>query len=197
MESEEDIHCIAVAEDGEQAVKLTGEYTPDVALIDIEMPKVDGIEAARQIKMANPATAVIILSAYKDDNYVLACMENGVNGYLLKDVHRSELINAIRIVHAGEGVFNLEVTKSVLHGLATSKDKEQSDFSGLHCREFEVLKLAAGGMSNKEIARTLGISIQTVGTHFVNIFRKLEVGSRMEATLYALKKRWFTIDELS
>lgn len=201
LEGIEDMCCIAVADDGEQAINMVKEHSPDVVLMDISMPKVDGIEATRKIKQNNPKTSVIILSAYKDDNYVLACLENGVNGYLLKDIHRTDLINAIRIVSSGELVFNLEVARRFMHNSRSCDypgrpSIEKPNFNGLHDREFQILRLAAKGMSNKEIALKLSISVQTVGTHFVNIFRKLDVGSRVEAIIYALKQHWFTIDEL-
>lgn len=197
LENEEDMECVATAEDGEQAVKLTQELLPDVVLIDVAMPKVNGIDAAKQIKAVCPGTAVVMLSAYKYNYYILACIQVGVEGYLLKDMPRSALISAIRLVHAGEGVYNLKAVGKVLSELATNRVRGKSVLSKLNSRELQVLRLAAMGMGNQEIGSELGISKHTVATHFVNIFRKLGVESRTEATLYALKEGWFTVEDLS
>ena len=121
--TEEDMECVAVAEDGEQAVKLARESCPDVAIIDVAMPNMNGIEATREIKKACPNTAILVVSAYKYDHYVLACFEAGADGYLLKDnVLGESLTNAIRMIHAGESVFDHEVSK-VIRKLAVEKDK--------------------------------------------------------------------------
>jgi DNA-binding NarL/FixJ family response regulator len=197
LKSEEDMDCVALAKDGEEAVRLAKELLPDVALIDIEMPKMDGIEAAKQIKTACPATAVIMVSGYKYAHYILASVEAGVDGYLLKHTPRRELINAIRMVHYGQGVFSLEATAKVLRGIATEKSGEEMSLGSLHPRELEVLKMTARGMTNKEIAAKLCISPHTVGTHLVNIFRKLGVDTRTEATLYTLKEGLLTVDDLT
>ncbi len=197
LKSEGDMDCVALAEDGEEAVRLAKELLPDVALIDIEMPKMDGIEAAKQIKTACPTTAVIIVSGYKYAHYILASVEAGVDGYLLKHTPRRELINAIRMVHSGQGVFSLEATAKVLRGIATEKYREKISLGLLRPRELEVLKMTARGMTNKEIAAELCISPHTVGTHLVNIFRKLGVDTRTEATLYTLKEGLLTVNDLT
>lgn len=195
-EAEEDLECIAKVDDGEQAVKLAKELVPDVAIIDIAMPKMNGIEAAKQIKEDFPSTAVLIISAYKYDYYLLACLRAGVDGFLLKDAPPTEIVNAIRMVHAGRGVFDLETAGKLMRDLATSKDTGSLGSSELCLRELEVLKLAAKGMGNKEIADKLCISEHTAGSHLAHIFRKLGVQSRTEAILHALKQGWFNIDDL-
>lgn len=195
-EVEEDLECIAKVEDGEQAIRLTKELVPDVAIIDIAMPKVNGIEAAKQIKADCPTTAVLVISAYKYDYYILACFKAGIDGYLLKDTPPAEIANAIRTVHAGKGVFDLEATGKLMHDLATNKDMGSLGSIEMGVRELEVLKLAAKGWGNKEIADKLCISEHTVGSHFAHIFRKLGVTSRTEALLYALKQGWFNINDL-
>lgn len=195
-EAEEDLECIAKVDDGEQAVRLTKDLVPDVAIIDVAMPKMNGIEAAKQIKEDSPTTAVLIVSAHKYDYYILACLRAGVDGYMLKDAPPAHIANAIRMVHAGEGVFDLETTGKLIHDLAASKDEGSLGSSELRTRELEVLKLVAKGMGNKEIADKLCISENTVGSHFAHIFRKLGVQSRTEAILYALKQGWFNIDDL-
>ena len=194
LNTEKDMSCMAAADSGEEGVKLTKKLLPDIALIDINMPGMDGIEVAKQIKAACPDTAVLMLSAYKYPYYVLSCLQLGVDGYMLKNAPRSELVNAIRMIHAGEGVFSIEATSKVMSSLGT--DKEKAGTNALRKRELEVLKLAASGMANKDIASQLGISSNTVGTHFVNIFRKLGAQSRTEAILRALKEGWFILDEI-
>jgi len=196
LDHEEDIECVAVAQDGEEVVALTKQHVPDVVLIDIAMPKVDGIEAAKQIKSACPTTAVLMLSAYKHDRYVYACMRAGVDGYLLKNMAPGELANAIRLVHAGEAVFNLEATSNVLCRLFHIRDKQGVGADGLRSRELEVLKLATKGMNNKDIASQLCISEHTVRSHFGNIFRKLGTETRTEAVSLAFKKGLITVDDL-
>lgn len=195
-EVEEDLECIAKVDDGEQAVRMAKELVPDVAIIDIAMPKMNGIEAAKQIKEDCPTTAVLIISAYKYDYYILACLKAGVDGYMLKDTPPAQIVNAVRMTHAGKGVFDLETTGKLMRGLAASKDEGSLGSSELCTRELEVLKLAAKGMGNKEIADRLSISEHTAGSHFAHIFRKLGVQSRTEAILYALKQGWFNIDDL-
>lgn len=196
LEQEADMECVGGTADGEEAVRLAKELLPDVAVIDVAMPKLNGIEAARQIKAACPATAILMVSAFGYESYLLAALRVGAAGYLLKSAAPRELTNAVRSVHAGEAVFDLKAASKVLHRLAAEKGEERRGLEELQSRELEVLKLAAKGMSNKEIGRELGISERTVQSHLVNIFRKLEVGSRTEAVLHALHEGWLTLDDL-
>jgi DNA-binding NarL/FixJ family response regulator len=184
-----------MASDGEETLKLVRELEPDVALIDIAMPKLDGIETAKQINSTYPDTAVIVVSAYKYDHYVLACMQAGVKGYLLKNTPRDDMINAIRMVNTGEVVFSHEATKDIIRRFADDTKKVKTIHGGLHKREIEVLDLASRGLGNKGIAAELGISENTVASHFANIFRKLGVESRTEATLHAFSEGWITRKE--
>jgi len=188
--------CIAAA-DGEEAVRLAGELSPDVVLIDVNMPKMTRIEAARQIKSSYPDTAVLILSAYDYDQYVTTCIEAGLNGYLLKTSPPGELINAIRMVLAGKSVFDARVTSRILPKIAARKGKKEMGFDELHSREVEVLELAAKGMTNKEIADKLKITNHTVRNHLVNVFRKLGVQSRTAAVLVYLQCGLLSINILS
>lgn len=191
------LDCVAIARDGEEAIKLTKKLHPDVVIIDADMPKISGIDAAREIKKTCSDTAVLILSAYKYEHFITAAMQAGVDGYLLKDTPRSELIEAIRMIHSGKGVFSLEATSEVLRKIASTTDDKKSIFSMLRSRELEVLELIAKGMSNKLIAHKLGITEGTVATHLFNVFRKLKVESRTEAALYALKKGLLSIDDIA
>ena len=199
IEQEPDMEVVGEANDGEEAIELVTKLKPHVALVDIAMPKINGIEATKQIKVSYPNTAVIILTAYDNEQYILSLLKAGAAGYLLKNVSGSDLINAIRAVHAGESVLHPIVAQKVFArlsslGEAPSDSVPPRDFSR---REVEILKLAAKGMSNKEIAETLFLSRRTIQAHLVNIFRKMDVGSRTEAVLQALKRGWFSLDELA
>jgi DNA-binding NarL/FixJ family response regulator len=138
-----------------------------------------------------------MLSAYKYNHYVITSIQAGVDGYLLKNTPRSELIDAIRMIHSGKGVFNLEAISKVLRKLTSGADSAKSDHNELRKRELEVLKLAASGMSNKQISSELNITDNTVGTHLVSVFRKLGVESRTEAALYALKEGLISINDIA
>ena len=184
------------AADGAEAVRLAKELLPDVAIIDVAMPGINGIEAATQIKAACPGTAILMMSAYRYETYMLASLRAGAAGYLLKNIPLRDLINAIRLVHAGEGVFDLKATSKILSRVAGDKGEKRRDLEGLRRRELEVLRLAAKGLGNKEIAAELVISERTVQTHLVNIFRKLRVSSRTAAVFTALKEGWLTLDDL-
>jgi DNA-binding NarL/FixJ family response regulator len=196
LEKESDIEVVGEAGNGEEAVRLAEQLSPDVALMDIVMPKMSGIEATRGIKQVSPTTAVLILTAYEDDRYIIGLLEAGAAGYLLKSSRSSELVGAIRAVHAGEAVLHPSVTARLLARAARSgevvappKGDEQ-----LTERELEVLRLAAKGMGNKEIAAKLALSLPTVKAHLVNVFNKMGVGSRTEAVLQGLKKGWVELE---
>ena len=197
LEREEDLEVVAEAGDGEEAVLLASSQRPDVAIMDIAMPKLNGIEATRQIKASLPATAVLVLTAYDNDQYIFALLEAGAAGYLLKDVRAEELIKAVRAVHAGESVLSPAIARKVINRFApaASKRAEESVQESLTEREMEVLKLAAKGMTNQEIANELALSVRTVQTHLSNIFGKMQVGSRTEAVLQGLKKGWLVLDD--
>lgn len=195
---QEDLDIVGEAGDGEEAVKLASELRPDVAVLDISMPKLSGIDATRQIKAACPDTAILIVSAYENEPYVINAIEAGASGYLLKSARVRELSAAIRALYDGEMVFDSSAARRVFNRVAPSKAPASASESSrqLNQRELEVLKLAAKGMSNKEIAQELTVSVRTVQTHLVNIFTKLNVNSRTEAVLDALREGLFTLDDL-
>ncbi len=199
LEREEDLEVVAEAGDGEEAVRLAEVHRPDIIVMDVAMPRLNGIEATKRIKAANPSTAVLVLTAYDYDQYVFAFLEAGAAGYLLKDVSTTELIRAIRAVHAGESVLHPAVARKVIdyfaHRAGRKPHDEQTPEEELTQREMEVLRLAAKGMTNREIARALTISVRTVQVHLSNIFSKLGVGSRTEAVLHALRKGWLSLEE--
>ena len=157
LEHEPDLKVVAEAADGDEAVKLTGSSKPDVAIIDISMPHVDGIEATKQIKALYPQVAVLILSAYDDDQFVFSLMEAGAAGYLLKSVRGSELVEAVRAVYSGESVLHPSIARKVLNRFVPSlgKGQRQEPPETLSQREMEVLHLATQGLSNQDIADEL------------------------------------------
>lgn len=192
LEQHKDMVVLAEAADGEQAVKLVADILPNVVLMDIVMPGLNGVEATKLIKKQNPGTAVLILTAYEDERYILGLLEAGVAGYLLKSATGEEIVKAIRAVHAGESVLHPSVMAKLLARAARSFTEliPQPGKSELTEREMSVLQLAARGMSNKEIAQQLNLAMPTIKAHLVNIFNKMGVASRTEAVLLALKKGW-------
>ena len=197
LEREKDLLVVAEAGDGEEAVRLVAMHRPDVALMDIDMPKLNGIGATKEIKSISPNTAVLILTAYDDDQYVFALLEAGAAGYLLKSVRGRELVDAIRAVHAGESALHPVIARKVITHFTRpgSHPQEQTRSAQLSDRELDVLRLAAKGMSNRDIARSLSLSKRTIQAHLSTIFTKMEVGSRTEAVVQALREGWITLDE--
>jgi DNA-binding NarL/FixJ family response regulator len=197
LEQEDDIEVIAEASDGEQAIMLAGTHRPDVVIMDIAMPNIDGIEATRQIKEQYPGMSVLILSAYDDDQFVFSLLEAGAAGYLLKSVRSNELIDAIRAVNAGESVLHPSIARKVLNRFTRTGTEQQKQKAPdiLSEREIEVLQLATQGSSNQEIADNLYLSLRTVQSHLNHIFNKLQVSSRTEAVVRALKEGWVTLDD--
>lgn len=198
----EDEKCFTImgeASNGEEAVEMASEMKPDVVIMDIAMPKLNGIEATRQIKLMNPRTGVLILSAYDDDEYVFALLKAGAAGYLLKSVSGDELVRAVKAIHKGEPVLDPVIAKKVMNyfKLPEKVPGMEQDTEHLSDRELGIIKLAARGLTNKEIADTLHLSYRTVEGHMRDVFNKLGVGSRTEAVLFGLKKGWFTLDELA
>ncbi len=198
LERERDLEVVGEAGDGEEAVELAAHLHPDVVIMDIAMPKLSGIEATRRIKSIQPDSAVLILSAYDDDQYVFALLEAGAAGYLLKDVPAQELVEAIRAVYAGESILHPTIARKVINRFASPRPEAVTGIESdeLSDREMEVLKLAAKGMTNMEIANELSLSVRTVQGHLSNIFSKMQVGSRTEAVIQALGKGWFTLEEI-
>jgi len=198
LEDEKDLKVIGEASDGEEAVQMVTEMQPDVVIMDIAMPKLNGIEATRQIKLIRPATAVLILSAYDDDEYVFGLVEAGAAGYLLKTASGEEVTRAIRAVHKGEPVLDPIIARKVLNRLRFPGKVPRVGIPSEHLskREIDVIRLAAKGMSNKGIADELHLSRRTVEGNLRTIFNKLGVGSRTEAVIKAMRKGWLTLEEL-
>ena len=199
LEREEDIEVVGEAANGAEALALVERLDPDVAIVDISMPVMTGIEATEKIKAVRPATAVLILTAYDDDQYVFALLAAGAAGYLLKDVPSTEVVRAVRSVHAGEPVLHPAIARKVLARFATEGQREQparDEGTLLTEREREVLRLAAQGMSNSRIAAHLYVSARTVQVHLTHIFNKLVVGSRTEAVIAGLRRGLIDLEDL-
>jgi two-component system, NarL family, response regulator LiaR len=199
LERHEDLHVVGEAGNGQEAVDLALQLCPDIVIMDIGLPVFNGLEATRRIKQDLPKTAILVLTAYDDDQYVFAMLEAGAAGYLLKNARGSELVQAVREVYAGESVLSPAIAKKVLQRF--SRDKKGAagakPLDVLSERELDVLRLAGRGFSNKEIGQMLVISSRTVQAHMGNIFSKLQVGSRTEAVLFAIRESWISMDEVN
>jgi DNA-binding NarL/FixJ family response regulator len=181
------VEVIGQASDGADAAKQAGKLKPDVVLMDLKMPNVDGIEATRQIIEADPAVKVLILTTFETDNHVIQALKVGASGYVLKDSSAEAITSSIVAVMSGEKVMASAVANRVLEMLTgTTTPKEFYD--GLTNREIEILKLLANGMANKQIAYRLKISEKTVRNHVSNTYEKLGIYDRSQAVLYAVKK---------
>lgn len=197
LEEEDDIQVVAEATNGEEAVALTVAHQPDVAVLDIQMPRLTGIEAARQIKAKAPDVRILVLTAYDDDPYIFAMLQAGASGYVLKNAPAEELTRAVRTVAAGGSAMDPAVTAKVMNQLSSGKPLgAQAVVEGLTSRELDVLRLAARGHTNRAIGLELSISDRTVQGHLANIFGKLGVTTRTEAVLLAMKQGWLTLDEV-
>jgi DNA-binding NarL/FixJ family response regulator len=202
LEREPDLEVVGEAADGAEAVALVERLHPDVAIMDISMPVMTGIEATQRIKASHPNTAVLILTAYDDDQYVFALLEAGAAGYLLKDVPSAEVVRAVRAVHAGEPVLHPAIARKVLRRFAGPPGQTRAPHTGhggealLTDREQEALRLAACGLSNAEISARMYLSIRTVQVHLTHIFNKLGVGSRTEAVIAGLKSGLLKLEDL-
>jgi len=196
LDGEPDIECVGVANNGLEAVQMAEDLHPDVAILDVDMPDMDGIEATRKIKTDFPDITVLVLTAYDYEEYVVACLEAGADGFVLKaNLPCDGLVNAVRTVNMGRGVFDRDAI-STLKKFALGKERSTVATKTEICdREKEILRLAAKGMTSKEIAGALNISGLTVNSHFSNIFRKLNVQSRIEAVMVALRKGWVSVSD--
>jgi len=194
LEGEEDIEVVAEVGDGEEAVKFASELKPDVAVMDIVMPKLNGIEATRKIKEIAPDTAILILTAYDDDEYVLGLLDAGAAGYLLKSARGRDLVGAIRAIRSGESVLHPKIIAKLLKRATIAPAGKHKASELLSERESEILKLVTSGMSNKEIAEKLFLSQRTIKAHLTNIFNKLNVASRSEAIVKGLQWGLVTLE---
>ena len=187
LEEDPRVEIVGQAGDGAEAVKLAGSVMPDVILMDLKMPNVDGIEATKQILAKHPGVKVLLLTTFEADNHVIQALKAGASGYILKDSRPDSIVSSLLAVMAGERVMASAVANRVLEMLTgTTTPKEFYD--GLTGREIEILKLLAGGMANKQIAYKLKISEKTVRNHVSNMYEKLNIYDRSQAVLYAVRK---------
>ena len=190
MEREEDFTVVGEAQNGKEAVELVSKLRPDVVLMDLRMPEMDGVEAMRQIRAKHDDVKFLVLTTYDTDEYIFDAIEAGAKGYLLKDASREELFRAVRTVNRGESLIEPTVISRVLDRLTelSHRAAQGPDHLALSEREVEVLQLMARGSANKQIAGDLSISESTVKTHVANIFQKLEVSHRTEAVTKAMSQ---------
>jgi NarL family two-component system response regulator LiaR len=189
LETQSDIAVVAEAGSGEEAVRLAAEQAPDVALVDLIMPGMDGVEATRRLKARSPSTNVVVLTSYHDDEHVFPAIQAGALSYILKEVGPNELADAVRKAASGEAVLHPRVAARVvreLHG--ARRELEPNVFHDLSDRELEVLKLIAEGLSNAEISGRLFISEKTTKNHVSNILGKLHLADRTQAAVYAWRQ---------
>ncbi|MCL5036404.1 MAG: response regulator transcription factor [Chloroflexi bacterium] len=192
LRQRDDIEVLGEAGKAEDALEMIRKHKPDVVLMDIKLPGINGIEATKQIKKEFPDVEVIMLSMYDEDQYVLESVKAGATGYVLKDISQEELFNAIDVVHKGGSLIQPYLARKVLASIARGEHTEESKSTlrQLSDREIEVLQSVAEGLTNKEIADKLFISEKTVKAHLRSIFRKLEVGDRAHAVAYAMRRGW-------
>jgi len=192
LEHAADIRVVAEAGDGETAKQLIQEHTPDVAVLDIQMPEASGVQVTRWIRAHHRQMGVLILTAYDDDPYVLAVLQAGANGYVLKTASPADIIQAVRDVHAGKSALDPAIVEKVMAQITGQRDvlpvEELTD------REMEVLTLVGRGYTNKAIGVQLGISDRTVQGHLAHIFNKLQASSRTEAVMRAVSLGWLPAD---
>jgi NarL family two-component system response regulator LiaR len=185
LEAQPDISVVAQAGSGEEAVTLAQESVPDVVLMDLVMPGMDGVEATRRVKNASPRTQIIVLTSFHQDEYIFPALQAGAISYLLKDVKAAELLEAIRRAARGEATLHPRIAARVIKTFRSLEPGEASPFTTLTERELEVLKLIAKGYANDKIAEKLVISLGTVKGHVSNILSKLHLVDRTQAAAYA------------
>lgn len=191
LERQPDMEIVGEAGDGREAVKMAEESRPDVVIIDIGMPLLNGIEATVQMVKRNPALGVIILSVHSDEDYLLSALNAGAKGYLLKDSAEVDLVRAIQAVHKGTPFFSPEIAKTMLEDYMRFLQQRdlQDSYDLLTEREKEVLQLLAEGKSNKEAAAILNVSVYTVDSHRMHLMQKLNLHNTAEIVLYAVRKK--------
>jgi DNA-binding NarL/FixJ family response regulator len=192
LEQAEDITVVAEAGDGQEAKEFIEQHNPDVAVLDIQMPKASGIEVTRWIREHHRDVGVLILTAYDDDPYVMAVIQAGANGYVLKTASPKEIVGAVKDVYAGNSALDAEILQKMV--AQVSSGVQEQPVEKLTDRELEVLGLVAKGYTNKAIGVQLGISDRTVQGHLAHIFSKLQSSSRTEAVMRAVSLNWLPSD---
>ncbi|HET6261536.1 MAG TPA: response regulator transcription factor [Chloroflexia bacterium] len=187
LELQPDIEVVGEASDGREALEVVRDTLPDIVLMDLVMPNVDGVEATRTITLLSPSSRVIVLTSFSEDEKVFASIKAGAQGYLMKDVLPQELVRAIRTVHRGEAQLDPEIARKLMQEFTNPQPATPKH--DLTERELEVLRLIAQGKSNKDISEDLVLSEKTVKTHVSNILQKLHLTDRTQAAVYALRQK--------
>ncbi|KOP81569.1 response regulator [Cytobacillus solani] len=187
LKTQPNIEIIGEARDGKEAVEMTMKLLPDIVLMDLEMPNMNGIEATRAIKQGCPDVKIMMLTSFSDQDHVIPAIEAGASGFQLKDIEPDELVRAIIHLKSGESQLHPKATSHLLSHLTSNKSEERKPLEGLTKREIEVLKEIAKGKSNKEIAADLFITEKTVKTHVSNVLSKLGLADRTQAALFAVR----------
>jgi DNA-binding NarL/FixJ family response regulator len=200
LQGEPGLELVGQASDGQEAVQIVGEVVPDVVLMDIRMPKMNGIEAARQMKEVAPSAKILILTISDEDDDLFEAIRAGASGYLLKDIPLDELADSVRAVYGGQSLINPSMAGKLLTEFATLARRDAEEEPAKHApsrkltdREMEVLRLVARGMNNRDIAKELFISENTVKNHVRNVLEKLQIHSRMEAVMIAVREKLIEI----
>jgi NarL family two-component system response regulator LiaR len=188
LETQAEFVIVGEADSGRTAVKLVEEHIPDVVLMDLVMPEMDGVEATRQVKNISPRTQIVVLTSYHEDEYIFPALQAGAISYILKDVRMEELADAVRRAARNEVTLHPRVAARIIQELHGAKSEEINPFNELTNREMQVLKLIADGLSNNNIAEQLVITEHTVKGHVSNILSKLHLVDRTQAAVYAWKK---------
>lgn len=188
LETQPNIVVVAEADSGEMGIELAAEHVPDVVLMDLVMPGLDGVESTRRVKQASPRTQIIVLTSYYQDEFIFPAIRAGALSYLLKDAEPEELAEAVRKAAKGEAVLHPRVAARVVQELHGAKQDTPNAFTELSDRELEVLRLIADGLNNADIAEKLVISEKTVKSHVSNILSKLHLGDRTQAAVYAWRE---------
>jgi len=197
LEESGEVAVVAEAEDGERALELVAEHKPDIAILDIRMPKLGGVDLARRIKAEYPEVKILMLTAYDDEPYVFALLQAGVDGYIVKTADSTQLLQAIRQVMRGEPALDPAVAKRLMERMASGRVAVTGEevIERPTDRELEVLRLAGKGLTNRAIGQELGISDRTVQGHLARVYQKLQVGSRTEAVMKAVQEGWISVDD--
>jgi len=197
LEETGEIDVVAEAEDGERALELVAEYQPDLAILDIRMPKLSGVDLARRIRAEHPQVKILVLTAYDEDPYVFALLKAGVDGYILKTADSTQLIQAVYQIMRGEPALDPGVARRLMERVASGRVTLAHDevVERPTDRELEVLRLAGKGLTNRAIGQELGISDRTVQGHLARVYGKLQVGTRTEAVLKAVQEGWIAVDD--
>lgn len=188
LQAEPDVQVVAEASDGMEAVRLALETRPDVVVADLSMPRLNGIEVVRRLREALPATRVLVLTMHQEDEYVLQAVRAGASGYLVKDSAASELLAALRSLHAGRGHFGAQAARALAEQMQNPRHDVADPYGRLTAREREVFHLIAEGQTTKEVARRLEISVKTAENHRSRVLDKLDVRNTAELVRYALRR---------